>query len=212
MCAAAAPTVTHPARQEPIKHSNSPSPTQRVSQQAGIDEMESQMVDSLPVPGSANVSVKRTKLSAKQVLAIYEMKAFHGSGQGNQKVTTHRIARNLGVSEKTIRDIWSRRTWKLTTSDSNVHHSSVSVCLPHIFASWNQDQVATMSPMFDHHIFPHLNYNQVIQSPTVLNYPSDDSISIRQCEKASDSQGMFELPTSSNPSDPFHDDWPFSWE
>jgi hypothetical protein len=57
-----------------------------------------------------------TKLNAEVVRRIYMCKMsplFHVPQY--KKVLIHILAKDLGVTEKTIRDIWNRKSWKEVT-------------------------------------------------------------------------------------------------
>mmetsp|Transcript_20047 Transcript_20047/g.55597 ORF Transcript_20047/g.55597 Transcript_20047/m.55597 type:complete len:270 (-) Transcript_20047:19-828(-) len=68
-------------------------------------------------PKSISAYKTRSKLSKEQVQQIFQLRLHKGTGEGPDRITSFRIARRLGVSEKAIRDIWSGRTWRLETNE-----------------------------------------------------------------------------------------------
>ena len=58
----------------------------------------------------------RPFLSEDQALQIFEIKLQNDASPYSPKVRAEEAAQTFGVSSKTIRDIWSRRTWANETS------------------------------------------------------------------------------------------------
>eukprot|EP00292_Cryptomonas_paramecium_P022595 CAMPEP_0113689694 /NCGR_PEP_ID=MMETSP0038_2-20120614/17332_1 /TAXON_ID=2898 /ORGANISM="Cryptomonas paramecium" /LENGTH=192 /DNA_ID=CAMNT_0000610845 /DNA_START=29 /DNA_END=607 /DNA_ORIENTATION=+ /assembly_acc=CAM_ASM_000170 len=177
----------------------------RAPQSTGINAMKS--TDTVIKKENGIQRRPRAKLSKTQVLQIFQLKGLKGSGEGSDRVTTHRLARKLGVSEKTIRNIWSGQTWKVQTAGLSVEVKT---------GNYTPENSNYLSSPTSPDPEPDNRFPPWRDCPVACGHStSSDDYEFRrelslQLGKAISSQAR-PLPESSNPDDPFHDDWPFLW-
>ena len=58
---------------------------------------------------------RRVILTEKQAVQIYSLKFSAANNNGRKQNQSSIVAEKYGVSPKTIRDIWNRKTWTLAT-------------------------------------------------------------------------------------------------
>jgi hypothetical protein len=67
-------------------------------------------------PWSAKAGLGRERLTKEQVLNIFKIRFGPAKATKTYSSSAASIARHYSVSEKAIRDIWSRRTWASETA------------------------------------------------------------------------------------------------
>mmetsp|Transcript_44272 Transcript_44272/g.118111 ORF Transcript_44272/g.118111 Transcript_44272/m.118111 type:complete len:227 (-) Transcript_44272:571-1251(-) len=163
-----------------------------------------------------NETSTRAKLSKEQVHAILNLKRFKGTGEGTERITTHRLARRLGVSEKTIRDIWNGRTWRDQINEALNQNFTTEIKIEDgqlpsnrsVRISFNHRCDSMKSKSSKDVKLPSSLKNGGSPKPNTLK-PKRKRISAVDCSRLEDL--ISPLPDSTNPDDPFHDDWPFPW-
>ena len=128
-----------------------------------------------------NVAKPRAVLNLQQVIQIFQSRpASELTGASSLSV-----ARSFGVSEKTVRDIWTGRTWHNETAHLDPSRPARTLAPPG-------------RPVGRKDSVPRRKSNQQRRADS----PKDRFL----CASKTAESG---LPAQSDPDDPFHDDWPF---
>mmetsp|Transcript_4241 Transcript_4241/g.12105 ORF Transcript_4241/g.12105 Transcript_4241/m.12105 type:complete len:180 (+) Transcript_4241:138-677(+) len=148
-------------------------------------------------------------LTQTDVLAIFMIKV---DALPARRPTPGQVASRFGVTEKTIRDIWAGRTWRQETK--HLDASRVNVCEEvrrpgrpkgnRVPRSGQDPRTHPENVPFDHSDLQSNCGNWCFHCATVCDQPllcSQTSLSVLMSEPGPQ--------YSSDPADPFHDDWPF---
>ncbi len=65
----------------------------------------------LLLPSSTSSPKTRSILTEEEAVAIFKIKITNDSTSRSERLSAAAVARDYRVSEKTIRDIWTARTW-----------------------------------------------------------------------------------------------------
>ena len=130
------------------------------------------------------VAKPRAVLDLQQVIQIFQSRHAAVQLTGASSLS---VARCFGVSEKTVRDIWTGRTWHNETAHLDPSRPARTLAPPG-------------RPVGRKDSVPRRKSNQQRRADS----PKDRFL----CASKTAESG---LPAQSDPDDPFHDDWPF-WE
>ena len=175
----------------------------------------------------------RNILCQEQVVSIFLLKSH------SEKSDAAKVARQYGVSDKTVRDIWTGRTWYRATIALEPSRTDADERLMrHIgrpkgsrdlkprkrrdqFVKGLDTAVASMPVWTSPAISPSPNIQTFFEgrsNSTVLAGQHCESKNLSDCCGISEHQNkvnhipqsfFFEINTSSVQLDPFHDDWPY---